>query len=218
MSFRSISIDGEILNIIEYVGPLWRADKEYFQPRTTANKAFDRPIKYFALTEKDVASYATRNPYIQKWSVARPLYLINIMDTATRTGLYRLIQKAGMSTAAINTAFPLKNGRVYRYSEEDTQVYDDEILMFMCQLGLDGYYMERQEPRERVMPFHSEVGLCATAFHKLVLSEIIRSREPPRMPNRRTVRHINRRNNGRNNGRANVRNRNRLSRKLLNFD
>jgi hypothetical protein len=194
MSFRSISIDGEILNIVEYIGPLWRADKEYFQPRTTANKAFDRPIKYFALIEKDVASYATRNPYIQKWSVQAPLYLINIMDAATRAALHRLLQKMGMSTAAINTAFPLnKNGHVYRYSEENTQVYDDDILMFMCELGLDGYYMERQVPRERVMPFHSEVGLCASAFHKLVLSEITRSREPPRMPNRRTIRRVNNR-------------------------
>lgn len=189
-----IVIEGQQLRVVHYNGSLWRADYNYMIPGSTARANYaGARYKYFTLSREELGNYTRRGmSNIKEWETQRPLLLINIMDPATRHSLERLV-----GDQHISIAFPMNNGgRPYRVSEEDTMVHDDAFLEQLCRLGVDGYYMERQEARPpNVGVFHSEVGLCATAFDALRLSNIYKSQNAPRANRVGTKRRRNNRNN-----------------------
>lgn len=189
-----ITINGKQLRVVHYNGSLWRADYNYIIPGVTARTNYaGARYKYFTLSREELGNYTRRGmSNIKEWSVQRPLVLIDIMDTATREAMEQLV-----GGQHISIAFPMNNGgRPYRVSEEDTAVHDDAFLEQLCRLGVDGYYMERQEARPpNVGVFHSEVGLCATAFNALRLTNIYKSQNAPRAGVVGTKRRRNNRNN-----------------------
>ena len=73
---------------------------------------------------------------------------------------------------AIKEAFPVINNKVGRISSNIEE--DNIILMKICSLGYDGYFMESKNS------FHSEVGLCKKAFHKLKLEKNSEKKYMPR--------------------------------------
>ena len=92
------------------------------------------------------------------------LVLLDILDLKTRRALGQII---GEESLAI--AFPIKGDKVSRISTEETMMHDDIVLGAICTLNIaDGYYMERLGNNMDFV-FHSEVGLCPTAFGKLKL-------------------------------------------------
>jgi hypothetical protein len=177
-----IAIEGRQLKVVHYTGPLWRADYNYIQPGINARTNYaGARYKYFTLSKDELGSYTRRGMRnIKQWQPRRALVLVDMMDAATRRSMAELV-----GTQHINIAFPTNStGRPYRVSEEDTAVHDDAFLEQLCRLGLDGYYMERQEARAGVQPFHSEVGLCASTFGSLELVAVEKAAAAPAMPAR----------------------------------
>jgi len=162
---------------------LWRADKFPTSAGTIASVAYSgAPMKYFATTKDEIATYANKNPYQKQWRVTNPLNLLDILDTSTRDGLYNgadvRVQRS------MDIAFPLdESGTPYRYSEEDTASDDDRVLQYICSLGYDGYYTAKQIARPGVLKFHSEVGVCGSALATLRLETQV-SETAPALPDR----------------------------------
>ncbi len=130
----------------------------------------DDNIRYFSLTREEVVSYARRKaPYIRTFKTTSPLRLLDMQNPSTRETLLRRFSGDKQITNAIKTAFQEKNGRIYRFSSIETQSLNDMSLKSICELNdVDGYYT----PKESTNPlfrFHSEIGLCRKAFHKLQL-------------------------------------------------
>lgn len=180
-----IVIDGKQIKVIHYNGELWRADYTYMQKGVNARTNYSgASYKYFTLNRNELSSYTRRGmTHIKCWRPRRALVLVNIMDKSTRNSIADLIGNTN-----INIAFPLNStGAPYRVSEEETAIHDDAFLEQLCRLGLDGYYMERQMPRNGVEAFHSEVGLCASTFGDLELISIEKAQNAPAIKNK-TVR------------------------------
>jgi hypothetical protein len=185
---NSINIDGHKLKTIVFSGNLYRADRNFASAGISAAQNYkDAPMKYFTLYKDETIAYTKygmRN--IKSWKVTAPLVLIDIFDISTRNSLKELI-----GADALNIAFPLnKNGKVYRVSEENTKNKNDDVLRNICSLGgVDGYLMHKQEERSGgIGSFHSEVGLCAKAFSKLVLVDLEKANVAPVIAPRRNKR------------------------------
>lgn len=185
-----IVINGQQLNVVHFNGELWRADYTYMRTGVTARTNYaGARYKYFTLSRDELSNYTRRGMVnIKCWRSRRPLVLVDIMDKSTRTSMIQLI-----GSKNIDIAFPLNDaGNPYRVSEEETAINDDAFLEQLCRLGLDGYYMSRQEPRNGVGAFHSEVGLCASTFDDLQLVYVEKSQNAPALKLRnRTVRNMN---------------------------
>jgi hypothetical protein len=179
-----VSINGVQLKVVHYNGPLWRADYSYMKEGTNARTNYaGAEYKYFTLSRDELGSYTRRGmTHIKRWQSRRPLVLIDIMDKTTHSALKRIIGED-----YLRIPLPLnKNGRPYRVSEENTAKKDDEFLGELCKLGLDGYYMIRQEARNGVDTFHSEVGLCSTAFSDLELMDVSKANNAPALKRNQT--------------------------------
>jgi len=201
-----------------YEGNLYRADAKTTQALTKASNNYkNAPMKYFTLNKREVNTYTRYGkPFVKTWQTTDKLNLVDILDLKTRKAL----EDVPNIKKSINIAFPIKNNKVMRISEEDTQDHDDVVLKIICGLGYDGYYMETlTEPGYK---FHSEVGLCPRAFDKLELVEVER-KAPPETKKKGTKSFSNRKHNNvtnrfnrftRSNSRVNTR-KNKTSRALF---
>jgi hypothetical protein len=175
-----IEIDGKSLRVVNFTNNLYRADCTTYRVNSLASNDYrDAPMKYFTLNKEETHAYSRRGfPYIKTWQPIQNLVLIDIFHTPTRDALKELI-----GADAINIAFPKHhNGFIYRVSEENTKNKNDDVLRSICELGrFDGYYMRRQDrhPNKRVGAFHSEVGLCPSAYRKIRLTNVKRDLEAP---------------------------------------
>jgi hypothetical protein len=164
-----IVINGKQLKVVYYNEPLWRADYQYMHNGANARMNYKgASYKYFTTCPDELESYTRRGMrYVKRWLPRRPLVLIDIMDKSTHSAIKQLIGEE-----LLKVPFPLNNeGNPYRVSTESTAKDDYAFLNKLCKFGLDGYYMKRQEKRknEKVDTFHSEIGLCSSAFDYLEL-------------------------------------------------
>lgn len=205
------------VKIKEYDGPLFRAE-EYGGSKPleeTAEQHYPSTIHYhfFTTVEREVEPYRKEGTkYTKTWVAEKPLVLLDIMDLNTRNWLLHAI-----NANHLNTAFPVVKNKVYRFSNNTTDKIDRAVLGKICNLTtpngrrIDGYYMARQDMvppnsnynapfNRRLSKFHSEVGLCRHAFHKLRL-EHIDTKKAAIGPNRKkkTRRNYNSNNNTRRN-------------------
>jgi hypothetical protein len=207
------------LKIIKITNPIYRADKEYSRIGGIASNIYeDAPIKYFTLNENELSAYTKYGmPYKKTWEPTEELVLVDILHKPTRERLAELI-----GHESLNIAFPINGNNVSRVSEEDTKIHDDNVLKAICSLNtlsdglsLDGYYMDKITKRVKnnnginvnKTIFHSEVGLCSRAFHKLELVNSKKSNNAPPVNRKKTrnnnnninINRYNNRNNNRNN-------------------
>jgi hypothetical protein len=171
--------------VIEYSGPLFRAEKYKGVNNTTANRHYNQSVPYhfFTTVKAEVEPYRKfGTTYTKTWQPNEPLLLLDIMDISTR----RLLENT-INTNQLNVAFPIINNKVYRVSEEDSDHIDRAVLKAMCSLQhngrpIDGYFMKKQEAfPPRISSFHSEIGLCRRAFGKLMLEASERKIQPNRV-------------------------------------
>ena len=199
------------LRTIEYSGHLYRADPnkgdlnqnsslgrrnrmDYNRVAKTANKHYRTLTRknnpqvhqlhhFFTMSDVEVNPYRKKGTtYTKEWKADR-LILLDIMDLGTRQHLATLFSEADRK--ALNTAFPIINNIVYRKSDDETVLQDRATFDAIGKLGLDGYYMERQTasiPSHNITPFHSEIGVCRHAFHKLQLISTKKHEEIPNGP------------------------------------
>lgn len=187
--------------MIRYDAPLYRGDK-MTSNETRANRHYTtRYHKFFTTQESETEQYIKKAPkgYTKEWTVTEPLHLIDIMDRETRRELEHLIEHP----AFLDTAFPVRHNKVYRYSEDDTAQIDARLLGELCQIQtddgtpIDGYYMAKQRLNAAnqnrapgIIGFHSEVGLCSSAFRKLLLTRTTLSSKASNVKNeRKTKKH-----------------------------
>jgi hypothetical protein len=204
------------IKTIEYIGELFRADEDIGKNPIGETAVNHYPANYthqfFTLTNAETSSYRKKGVrYTKTWEVnqATPLLLLDMLDLATRNWVLHTIKN---SKKYLNTAFPVIKNKVYRFSNTNTVSDDRAILNIICGLttpdgrAIDGYYMERQVNvplhsntqrsfNNAISPFHSEIGLCRSAFHKIRLINIKTTREIPNIPNKRRT--SKRRNNNR---------------------
>jgi len=159
---------------IEFNDILYRANESAnYKPNTSAviNYA-GAPMKYFTLNKNETKAYTTHGKlYVKSWMPTSPLNLIDILHLPTRRALAQII-----GDESLNIAFPIINNKVSRISEMNTREHDDNVLQAICENRLaDGYYMRAIENNNRYV-FHSEVGICPSAFHKLKLSNVNKNR------------------------------------------
>jgi len=174
-----IHINGQPLRMITYDGKLYRGNVNY-SSKNKANAHYgNRYNKFFGLSTKEVMYYIENKEkaYVKQWVPIEPLFLIDILEDTTRHSLEVLID----AKEALDISFPVVNNKVYRVSEQVTQLADNEVLAKICTLhdengrNIDGYYMERQqnsivlESGKRIKEFHAEIGLCKQALKKLKL-------------------------------------------------
>ena len=187
--------------MIAYDAPLYRGDK-MTSNETRANRHYNaRYHKFFTTQEDETEPYIKKAPkgYTKEWKATEPLHLINIMDRGTRLALAHLIETPSL----LDTAFPIRNNKVYRYSEDDTAQIDARLLGELCRIQtdngmpIDGYYMAKQRLNAAnqnrapgIIGFHSEVGLCSSAFRKLLLTRTTLSSKASNVKNeRKTKKH-----------------------------
>lgn len=193
-----VRAEGHRLRMITYDAPLYRGDK-MTSNETQANRHYTtRYDKFFATRENETAKYIQNalKGYTKEWKVTAPLHLIDILDLETRQALEHLVEHP----ALLDTAFPIRHNKVYRYSEDDTGQIDAQLLGELCRIRTDdgapieGYYMAKQQPNAArqsedpdIIGFHSEVGLCRSAFHKLFLTRTKFSKKAPNQKNERNT-------------------------------
>lgn len=150
------------------------------------------PVKYFTLTEKELNAYTKKNTtYKKTWEVTDTIRLVDILDLETRKELAKKFNRIQVS--ALNTAFPVEENVVSRNSVNVD--IDNIVLKALCELKYDGYYMDT------IKAFHSEVGLCPSAYSKLKLVKSEPKKEAPTLKrkgnnNERVGRNRTRRLNG----------------------
>lgn len=194
MNSRNINIGGKRLKVVIFNtgGRLYRANQGTFGVNSLASNDYrGAPMKYFTLNESELSAYTKYDkPYKKTWKPVENLTLIDILHRPTRDALAELI-----GTDDLNVSFPIRNGKVYRVSEEDEAYHDDNVLSAICNLGFDGYYMKAIERTNNLKGFHSEVGICGSSLHKLRLERVERIAEVPRAPTRKRRRLNNNNNN-----------------------
>lgn len=197
-----INVGGKRMKIVRFKDNLYRADPSSFMPGYRASNDYKgAEIKYFTLDKSELSAYTKYGkPYMKTWSTLEDLILIDILDLNTRKALEDMFLKENNKNVvkSINIAFPIKNNKVLRVSEEHTAEDDNTVLKAICNLGIfDGYYMKRLMNNNRYI-FHSEVGLCPKAYNKLELMSVDKNMyQPPRI-NRATKKrrfNINTKNN-----------------------
>jgi hypothetical protein len=200
----TIMYGNKTLKIKRFSGPLYRANTStsYLSPRKNnvnneknVNNGNARPeslnirasvnyagapMKYFTLSKNETRAYTKYDkPFVKTWNPVSDLVLLDILDLKTRRALGEII---GEESLAI--AFPIKGNNVSRISTEETMMHDNIVLGAICTLNIaDGYYMERLGNNMDFV-FHSEVGLCPTAFGKLKLVAAKRNTSAPAGPNK----------------------------------
>ena len=179
------------IKIVKYSGSLWRADKNSSTRYSNTN------IKYFALSEPEIQTYVEKahNPYKNHWITkeGQILNLVDILDLSTRKSLELMPE---MSKNALNFSFPVNKNKVLRESDFKP---DNTVLRGICALGYDGYFMKNLTNKGDYI-FHSEIGLCRSAFSKIELKETKINRSvAPTVPNRK--KRFTRNNNNNNNTR-----------------
>ena len=164
---------------------------------------------------------STDMPYKKTWQPTEELILIDILHKPTREKLAEKLAEKINVTESLNIAFPINGNNVSRVSDVDTKIHDDNVLKAICALNplIDGYYMNKITKRVKnnngvninKTIFHSEVGLCSNAFHKIKLinSEKSNNAPPVNRNRKRTRNNINRYNNR--NSRNNRNNRNNIN-------
>lgn len=181
-----INVNGQKLKTVHYNKSLFRADKRTFKEGKSASLNYrNAPMKYFTLNKNELGAYTKYGmPYIKTWKPSESLILIDILHRPTREALSKLI-----GANSLNIAFPIKENKVSRISEENTRQHDDIVLSNICKLAnIDGYLMEKLEKNGKYV-FHSEVGLCPRGFEKLVLEHVEKnSVVVPRLSDRKTRR------------------------------
>lgn len=202
-----ITINGNRLRTVVYQKPLYRANS--IEPRNNHSRANNHYgtnyNRFFATIKNETTSYSKNlvKAYTKEWNVKEPLHLINIMDLDTRRSLEYLLPN---HQKGLDTAFPVHHNKVYRYSETHTAQVDASILEALCSLRtengtpIDGYYMKQQRisPEEKkklpdkLVGFHSEIGLCRSALHKLDLQSYTLKRNPPKINKQTKKRNANR--------------------------
>jgi hypothetical protein len=171
------------IKILEKGKKLYRANKSNAKnAKNTTIKASNNykglPFKYFTLTKNETNTYKKYGTtYTKSWLVTDNINLIDILNYDTRLQLENKFTKP-REKMALNSAFPIKHNTVSRNSNVDI---DNIVLNKICELGYDGYYMRRLNNNGSYV-FHSEVGLCSSAFSKLQLT----NSEKKNMPNRLT--------------------------------
>lgn len=194
--------------VIEYTGPLFRAEQFKGMNNTRANEHYNNSVPYhfFTTVKAEVEPYRKYGiTYTKTWQADEPLLLLDIMNLNTRQLLEKNINKN-----KLKTAFPIIGNNVYRISDEETDHIDRAILKEICSLRhnghpIDGYYMKKQTAPlpQNISPFHSEIGLCRRAFNKLMLRASEKKIQPKRMV--RETKKLNTRNNSNNsNNESNV--------------
>ena len=205
------------IKTIEYTGELFRADEDIGKKPIGETAVNHYPMNYthqfFTLTNAETSSYRKKGVrHTKKWEVnqATPLLLLDMLDFNTRQWLLSELNN-NKSRRALHIAFPVIKNKVYRFSNNKTVSDDRAILNIICGLtmpdgrAIDGYYMERQVNvplhsntqrsfNNAISPFHSEIGLCRSAFHKIRLINIKTTREVPNIPSRRRNNNNSRRN------------------------
>lgn len=197
MNTYNTEINGKKLRIKPFAAQLYRADDKSYMPGVTANILYKgAPMKYFTIRKGETSAYTKYGrPYIKTWQPVDTLHLVDILHTPTRKALESLIDKN-----ALNTAFPLKGNDTARYSNINTKTKNDLVLKGLCDLGLDGYFMDTLYNKNNTYVFHSEVGLCPPSLAKITLVEIEKNRSnPPQLDTRKRRRtYKNNRNNSNN--------------------
>lgn len=190
MNTMNLERNGEKLRVVRVRVPLYRANKTRlysYKPNMTMGlpdhlataEYSNAPFKYFTLNKNELKAYTKYGmPFMKTWRPQEDLVLVDILHKPTRDALAKII-----GSESLNVAFPLNGNTVSRISNENTRVYDDNVLRSICDLGLDGYYMKRLANNNKIV-FHSEVGLCKRAFSKLRIEDIEKTLEPPRAPTR----------------------------------
>lgn len=177
---------------------LFRANATPFVVNRSASENYvGAPMKYFTLSEREIASYISRGkPFKKTWRATEDLKLIDILHKPTREALARLI-----GSEDLDHSFPIIKNKVYRVSEENEAYRDDNVLREICELGnFDGYYMRTLERNNASKGFHSEVGICGSSLKKLRLENIARNvTQAPPPPTRKRRRPDNNNNNMRRN-------------------
>lgn len=189
-----------------YNGSLYRANERSFTPFSKASDNYKgAPMKYFTLNKSELSAYTRYGkPYIKTWLTTDDLELVDILDLNTRKALedVRGLRDSPVLKDSLNIAFPIISNKVSRISTEETKHHDDIVLKIICDLGYDGYYMKRIKNNNRYV-FHSEVGLCPRAFHKLELQSVKRNAPPETRRNntnkKKSRSRFTRRNNNNNN-------------------
>lgn len=197
------------IKTVDYKGSLWRADKN------SSSNYSNKNIRYFALSEPEIQTYVEKayKQYKKHWvtKVGKTLNLIDILDFKTRMVLD---ENPKMSKEALKDSFPVneKKNKVSRVSDFKP---DDIVLRGICALGYDGYYMKNLTNNQGNYIFHSEIGLCQSAFSKIELKEtkINRSQAPNIQRKKRPTRRRN--NNNNNNTRKRPNNNNSFPRGAL---
>jgi hypothetical protein len=166
------------IKTIKFKAPLFRANKNLFRNGIlkyranmakkgilASNNYKNAPTKYFTLKRNEVNAYTKEGrTYTKNWNVIEELNLVDILDLKTRKALEDKFKNHNVFINAISEAFPI-NGNIVRRISSSTKE-DNEVLNKICELGYDGYYMNIEGKN---IGFHSEVGLCNNAFHKLKL-------------------------------------------------
>ena len=174
------------LKTIDFKGVLYRADTKSYPANVNAFTAYSNNgngrnfIKYFTKNVSEANIYAKQARHINHWKVksGEVLRLIDILDLNTRTTLSTMSPSIAKS---LDIAFPIKNGRVERYSNSNTTKNDYAVLKNICALGdYDGYYMEKTSS------FHSEIGLCSKSLNKLIFVKRTSPTVPPNIGVRKT--------------------------------
>lgn len=178
------------IKTVQYKGSLWRADKNSSTRYTNMN------IKYFALSEPEIQTYVEKahRQYKKHWitKAGETLNLVDILDLSTREAL-ELMPK--MNKASLNFSFPVNKGKVSRESDFKP---DDTVLRGLCALGYDGYFMRNLTNNKGNYVFHSEIGLCRSAFSKIELKETkINKSQAPNIPVKKRPTRRNNNNNTR---------------------
>ena len=212
MSVKIKEYNGALYRAEEFGGdkPLGKTAEQHYPPSI--------PYHFFTTAEPEVEPYRKVGiKHTKTWNTTQPLILLDIMDLNTRNWLLHTINSNNL-----NVAFRVVKNKVYRFSNNETNHIDRNILGKICELTtpngqpIDGYYMARQDVvppnanykasfNRRLSKFHSEIGLCRHAFHKLDLTHIKTTRAAQIGPfkNKRAASRRNN-NNNRNNTRRNL--------------
>jgi hypothetical protein len=191
---NTVNYQGKKLKIIRFNDELYRAD------RGPSSNYSNAPMKYFTPNKNKTNSYANHYSkegtfaYIKTWKPQNELVLIDILHTPTRDALAEII-----GDNSLDIAFPKKGNKVSRVSEEGTKEEDYKILRDICALNIaDGYYMDTLNNNKGEYVFHSEIGLCSSAFPKLsLIASEKNTKNPPGPPTKkrsRTTRNNNNKN------------------------
>lgn len=170
------------IKTIKYSGPLFRANARSFTVGQSASNNYKgAPMKYFTINKSELSAYTKYGkPYMKTWDVIHELNLIDILDISTRKALAKKI-----GDESLNVSFPIIRNKVSRISEENSKNKDDNVLQRICELGYDGYYMKTLKNNNNEYLFHSEVGLCPSAFTKLKLQRLNKNQVAPRIGTRK---------------------------------